>query len=113
MKKILTVLTLTGTLAGALAVPAHANTCLDIRKMVSSTSKDGKVMVFKMRDGTTWVNHLKGYCSDLKYTGFVWQLPSGDTNVCENQNTFNVLQSGQTCTLGKFDAPMMENHAAN
>ena len=115
MKKIAAALTLAGlTLTSlAIAAPATANTCLDTRKMVSSASKDGRIMVFKMRDGTTWVNHLQGYCPDLKFTGFAWQLHAGDTNVCENQNTFSVLQSGQSCTLGKFDAPMTENHTAN
>ena len=103
MKKLMTVLALAGVIA---AVPAHAEkVCLDTRKMVSNDSKDGRVMVFKMRDGRTFVNHLRGYCPDLKYTGFVWLLQSGDTQVCENQNAFQVLQSGQSCMLGKFDAP--------
>jgi hypothetical protein len=101
MNKILAVLALAGV---ALSVPAHAEKiCLDTRKMVSSESKDGRTMVFKMRDGRTYVNHLQGYCSDLRYTGFVWQLPSSDTSVCEFQNTFQVINSGQSCTLGKFD----------
>ena len=114
MKKILPALTLAGVLTGlAIAAPAYANTCLDTRKMVSSSSKDGRIMVFKMRDGATWVNHLQGFCPDLKFTGFTWQLHAGDTNVCENENTFSVLQSGQSCTLGKFDAPVMEKHEAN
>jgi len=112
MKKIVTALTLAGTLA-VLAAPATANTCLDTRKMVSSTSKDGKIMVFKMRDGTTWVNHLRGSCPDLKFMGFAWVLHSGDTQVCENEQSFQVLQSPQVCVLGKFDAPTMKKSSAN
>jgi hypothetical protein len=110
MKKIATALTLAGTLA-ILAAPAHANTCLDIREMVSSTSKDGKIMVFKMRDGTTWVNHLRGSCPDLRFMGFAWTLHSGDTKVCENAQTLQVLQSPQICVLGKFDAPTIGQQA--
>jgi hypothetical protein len=103
MKYILVLLALAGVVVSA---PAYAaKTCLDTRKMVSSESKDGRTMVFKMRDGSTYVNHLQGFCPDLKFTGFAWQLHAGDTNVCENENTFQVLQSGQSCTLGKFDAP--------
>ena len=103
MKKILIALAMAGV---AVSIPAQArNLCLDTRKMVSSDSKDGKTMVFKMRDGSTYVNHLQGYCSDLRYTGFVWRLQSGDTTVCEFENTFQVIDSGQTCTLGKFDPP--------
>lgn len=88
------------------AVPASAeNRCINIRDIDSSQSKDGRTMVFKMKDGTVLVNHLQGYCSDLKYTGFAWQMPSSDTNACERQSTFRVLQSGQICTLGAFDPP--------
>jgi hypothetical protein len=112
MKKIAAALALAGILAG-LAAPAYANTCLDIREMVSSASKDGKIMVFKMRDGTTWVNHLQDSCPDLKFMGFAWQLHSGDTKVCENEQSFQVLQSMEVCVLGKFDPPTMENHAVN
>jgi hypothetical protein len=94
------------------AAPAlAANQCISIRDIDSSQSKDGRLMVFKMKDGTVLVNHLQGFCPDLKYTGFAWQMPSGDTNACERQSTFRVLQSGQVCTLGKFDPPTMEKHA--
>ena len=115
MNKFVTALTLAGlALAGlAMAVPAYANTCLETRDMVSSTSKDGKIMVFKMRDGTTWVNHLRGSCPDLKYLGFAWTLHSGDTKVCENAQSFQVLQSPQVCVLGPFDAPIPAKPAAN
>jgi hypothetical protein len=104
MKTLMTALVLTGlTLAG----PASAaNRCIDTRDIVSSKSDDGKVMVFKMKNGDTLINHLQGRCPDLRYNGFVWQLRSGDTNVCENAQSFQVLQSGQVCVLGKFDAPM-------
>jgi hypothetical protein len=103
MKTILALSALAGV---AVSMPAHADKiCLDTRKMVSSESKDGRTMVFKMRDGTTLVNHLRGYCPDLKFTGFAWTLQAGDTRVCENENSFQVLQSFQTCTLGKFDPP--------
>ena len=89
----------------AVAPASAANRCLEIRDIKSSESKDGRTMVFIMKDGTKLVNHLQGYCPDLKYTGFAWQMPSSDTNVCERQSTFRVLQSGQICTLGLFDAP--------
>ena len=88
------------------AGPASAaNRCLDIRDIKSSESKDGRTMKFVMKDGTVLVNHLQGYCPDLRFTGFAWQMPSSDTNACERQSTFRVLQSGQICTLGTFDPP--------
>lgn len=95
---------LTGLMLAA-APASAANQCVSIRDIKSSESKDGRTMVFKMKDGTVLVNHLQGYCPDLRFTGFAWQMPSSDTNACERQSTFRVLQSGQVCTLGKFDPP--------
>ena len=109
MKKLLVPLVLAGLAAAA---PATANTCIDMRDIVSSKSTDGRTMVFKMRDGTTLVNHLQGYCPDLKFFGFAWQAHSGDTKVCEREQSFRVLQSMQVCVLGKFDPPVMDKHAA-
>ena len=110
MKKIAIALVLTGM---AVAAPATAaNICIDTREVVSSKSTDGKILVFKMKDGTTLVNHLQGSCPDLKFNGFVWQSHSGDTKVCENEQSFQVLQSMQVCVLGKFDAPILEKRAA-
>ena len=109
MKTLMTALVLAGL---AIAGPVSAKTCIDTRDIVSSKSDDGKVMVFKMKDGQTLVNQLRGSCPDLKFNGFAWQLRSGDTQVCENTQSFQVLQSGQVCMLGSFSkAP--EKRAAN
>lgn len=109
MKTLMTALVLAGL---AIAGPVSAKTCIDTRDIVSSKSQDGKTMVFKMKNGQTLVNHLRGSCPDLKYNGYVWQLRSGDTKVCENAQSFQVIQSGQVCILGPFDKPI-ERRAAN
>ena len=85
------------------ASPASATMCVQARDIVSTDSKDGKLMTFKMKDGSVLVNHLQGICSDLRFEGFTWVLHGGDENICENQQTLRVLRSGQTCILGKFD----------
>jgi hypothetical protein len=91
--------------------PATANNiCLPTREIVSTDSKDGKTMVFKMRDGRTLVNHLRGICPDLKFNGFAWVI-RGIEQVCENEQTLRVLQSGEICTLGKFDPPVSKPKA--
>jgi hypothetical protein len=96
------------------AVPALAKqVCIDTRNIVSSKSDDGKTMVFKMKDGTTLVNHLQGVCPDLKFEGFSWSLRSGDTEVCENSQSLHVLRSMEICVLGKFDAPKMTKQVSN
>jgi hypothetical protein len=84
------------------AVPASAVVCVQQRDIASTHSDDGKNMTFKMNDGRVLVNHLQGICSDLRYEGFVWNVP-GTQDICENQQSFRVLRSGQTCTLGKFE----------
>jgi hypothetical protein len=90
-------------LIAAAATPASAaHMCVQARDIASTDSRDGKLMTFKMRDGRVLVNHLQGVCSDLRYEGFVWNVP-GTEDICENQQSLHVLRSGQTCVLGKFD----------
>ncbi|HEY1878158.1 MAG TPA: hypothetical protein VGG66_11845 [Rhizomicrobium sp.] len=106
------IIALTGLVVAASPALA-AKICIDIRDIKSSKSTDGRTMVFKMEDGTTLVNHLQGYCPDLKFNGYSWVMRSGDLEVCENSQSMRVLQSMQVCTLGKFDPPATEKHASN
>ena len=107
MKTFVAILALTGMTFAAPALAA--TTCIQTRDIVSSNSDDGKLLVFKLKNGQTMVNHLRGSCPDLRFNGYVWVLRSGDTKVCENQQSLRVLQSGQVCVLGKFDAPVMSH----
>ena len=98
-------------MAMCLVSPAFAaNICLQTRDIVSTDSKDGKTLVFKMRDGRTLVNHLNGICPDLKFNGFSWVV-RGTEEICENQQSLRVLRSGQICVLGKFDQPTNKSKA--
>ena len=110
MRYLLTIFVFGGLVSAVLPASA-ANKCIDVRDIVSSKSSDGRIMVFKMKDGTVLVNHLQGVCAELRYTGFAWKLPGGDVNACERETSFRVLQSMQSCTLGKFDPPRVEKHA--
>jgi hypothetical protein len=107
-KRVFSGLLLSGAL---LASPAYANICLNSRDIVSATSKDGRVMVFTMRDGRVLRNHLQGVCPDLRFNGFVWVL-HGNDDVCENMQSLRVLKSGQVCQLGKFEPPAPPKPAA-
>jgi hypothetical protein len=98
MKMIIAILAFTA----AVATPAAAKMCVQSRDILSTDSKDGKLMTFKMRDGSVLVNHLQGTCTDLRFEGFTWVL-RGNNDICENQQSLKVLRSGQTCLLGKFD----------
>jgi len=89
-------------LAAATITPASANICVRQRDILGTHSDDGKRLYFNMRDGRTLVNHLQGICTDLRYEGFVWKVP-GTEDICEYQQSFSVIRSGQSCTLGKFE----------
>ena len=110
MKVLIAVLALAG--AASIAAPASARVCLHIRALKGPHSDNGRTLIFKMRDGTTRVNHLQGVCNDLKFNGFAWTI-HGPGQVCEGEQNLRVLQSGQICVLGKFDPPVMsrEKHA--
>lgn len=110
--KVITYSVLAGLmLGGALwASPALARVCLQTRDIVGSSSKDGKILDFTMRNGTVYRNHLQGVCSDLKYNGFVWVI-RGPEEVCENMQSLRVINSGQVCVLGKFDPPQAKKPA--
>lgn len=81
----------------------HDRICLETRQIVTSKSRDGRTMLFRMRDGRQYVNYLRGYCPGLKFDGFSWVLRSGDTQVCENAQSLRVLRSGEVCILGRFE----------
>jgi hypothetical protein len=101
MKQFINGLFLTAA-AVATVTPAQA-LCLsemDIRD--AKPSNDGRLLTLKMRDGRVLVNHLQGICRDMRWTGFSWVLHGGH-DVCENQTVIRVLESGQTCILGRFE----------
>jgi hypothetical protein len=99
-------------LLAATALPASANMCVQQRDIYSTHSDDGRNLTFHMRDGRVLVNHLQGICSDLRYgQGFVWKVP-GTEDICEFQQSFKVINSGQSCTLGKFEV-LKDKSAAN
>lgn len=111
MPRSFSMLTLAAGLILAIALPAVAQPpapgklCLNNKDVLSTRSDDGKTMVFRMRDGRTYINHMHGACPGLKFNGFVWVL-RGIDQICENQQTLRVLKSGETCMLGKFDPPL-------
>jgi hypothetical protein len=102
----LAALTLAGMVAAAPAFAAP-RVCINYRDIVSSGSKDGKILTFTMRDGRVLRNHLLGICNDLRFFGYVWDLRGSDPKVCEGMQSLRVLQSNQVCMLGKFDPPEM------
>lgn len=115
MEETMKILTAALVLAGValMAQQASARICIDTRDIIGTHSDDGKTLVFRLRDGTSRVNHLQGTCSDLRFNGFAWTI-HGPEEVCEGQQSLHVLQSPQICVLGKFDPPVApEKHVQN
>ena len=118
MKKVKSgVAMLAALLTCTAVVPAEAagGICLSTRNIQDTTpQKDGTAILFKMRDGSTWRNDLRGRCPDLKYNGFSWTTSNPMEQVCENEQTIEVFRSGEICGLGKFTQvtpARMEQHA--
>lgn len=81
--------------------PKPPRTCIrssDIRS--SQPADDEKSITFSMRNGDQWRNDLHGRCSGLRFSGFAWVLHSDE--ICDDQQTLRVLQSGSICMIGKF-----------
>ncbi len=87
------------------ASPPAPRICLNNQDVQSTRSDDGKTMIFRMRNGQTYINHLRGSCPGLRFNGFIWVL-RGIDQICENQQSLRVLRSGEVCMLGKFDPPL-------
>jgi hypothetical protein len=106
MKHLLSNLMLAGFALAATAGPVLAQdtgkVCLNLRDISSTDpAKDGTSIDFKMRNGAIYHNDLQGRCSDLWFSGFKWVI-HGPDQVCDNEQSLRVLDSGQVCTLGKF-----------
>ena len=107
MKRLLSRLLLAGFALTATAGPVLAEAkpaivCLRLRDIDSTNpSKDGASIDFKMRNGSHYRNDLRSRCPDLVFSGFKWVI-HGPGEVCADQQTIRVLQSGEFCQLGKF-----------
>jgi hypothetical protein len=93
------------------AQPPRTAICLNVRDIQDSSSKDGKILTFKMRDGTIYNNHLRQSCNSLIFGGFAWTVPSTQ-EICEDVQTLKAFTTGEICRLGRFDPPIKKTAAA-
>jgi len=93
------------------AQPPRTAICLNVRDIQDSSSKDGKILTFKMRDGTIYNNHLRQSCNSLIFGGFAWTVPSTQ-EVCEDVQTLKAFTTGEICRLGRSDPPIKKTAAA-
>ena len=93
------------------AQPPRTAICLNVRDIQDTTSKDGKILTFKMRDGTIYNNHLRQSCNSLIFGGFAWTVPSTQ-QICEDIQTLRAFTTGEICRLGRFDPPIKKTATA-
>src|SRR5215467_10371990 len=80
--------------------PGVGPKCLSIYDVKTTKAIDPGTVLFRMRDGSVWANHLHGRCNGLKYYGFVYRTT--DEQICANAQSIRVQVSQETCLLGDF-----------
>ncbi len=68
----------------------------------TDAQKDGRSILYTMRDGSVWRNDLRGVCKDARWNGFGYSTANPQSSICENEQTLVVFRSGETCGLGNF-----------
>ncbi len=81
--------------------PPAGNVCLWTYQIDHTSVPDENTIVFHMVGGKTWVNKLLGSCSGLKFHGFTYVV-RGPGEICGNQQSIRVLNTGAVCLLGPF-----------
>jgi len=101
MKAMAIAAALAFTAGAALAQPAPANVCLNIRDIDHTHAVDASTLLFYMRNGTVWQNKLPGLCRGLLFHGFAFTARNTD-EVCSNAQGISVIVTNQVCQLGPF-----------
>jgi hypothetical protein len=102
MKTFTSALAMAG-LAACMALPAFADTvCLQTIRIDHTSVKDSRTILFHMKDGKVWQNSLKNACPSLNFHGFIMNIRGGADDVCSNQQSIKVIDSGEVCMMGDF-----------
>lgn len=91
--------------SAAQAAPADydksaAPTCLWTYRIDHTTYVKPNVLLFHMKDGTTYQNTLKTSCRGLAFHGFVYETHTD--SICSNAQSIRLLETNQVCLLGAF-----------
>lgn len=86
----------------ALPALAAAPVCLQTYRIDHTSVLDSKTIIFHMKDGKQWKNTLMNACPSLNFHGFIMNVRGGSDEVCSNQQSIKVLESGNICMMGEF-----------
>jgi len=102
MKHFTTVLA-AAAIAVCAALPAKAaSVCLQTFQIDHTSVLDTKTIIFHMKGGKAWKNTLLNPCAGLNFHGFIMNVHGGTDEVCSNQQSIKVLESGNICMMGEF-----------
>jgi hypothetical protein len=68
--------------------------------MIQTHVVDPQTILFTMPNGKVWVNRLSSPCRGLMFHGF--EYTTRQDELCSNQTSIRVIESGQVCKLGAF-----------
>ena len=69
------------TAAPALAAAPICLAARDIKE--TDAQKDGRSILYTMRDGSVWRNDLRGVCKDARWNGFGYSTANSQSSICE------------------------------
>jgi|SwirhirootsSR3_FD_contig_31_12153365_length_358_multi_1_in_0_out_0_1 hypothetical protein len=110
MKKIAALAVVLATGFGVLT-PALAKDppiCLKTTGIDRTTVVNPQKILFRMKDGKTYSSQLSTPCIGLRFNGFVYD--TSFMEVCGGSQSIRVLNTGEVCTLGKFEPVTVGQH---
>ncbi|MBV8977205.1 MAG: hypothetical protein JO261_06625 [Alphaproteobacteria bacterium] len=102
MRTLVSALTAAAIGAGALSPAVAAPVCLTSYLIDHSSVKDPQTLLFYMKDGSVYANHLLAACPGLNFHGYVMNIRGGNAQICSNQESISVLVTHEVCQMGAF-----------
>jgi len=102
MRKLVSVLAAAAMAAGALSPALAAPVCLTNYLIDHTSVKDPQTILFYMKNGAVYANHLRSACPGLNFHGFVMNIRGGNDQICSNEGGITVLVTHEVCQLGAF-----------
>lgn len=87
------------TMSVSQASAADGPKCLQAQLVDHTHVIDPSNLLFYMKDGKVWLNHLPTACDSLRLHGFV--IHGQDMDLCSGQG-ITLIKTGQACVLGDF-----------
>ncbi len=100
-------------IATAAAAPPAPPICLSTIRIDHTDVPDDSTILFTMRDGSVYRNHLPSRCTGLSLDtrGFTYAPIPGSDEICSSLVTIRLNTTGAVCILGAFEKIKPARHA--